>query len=489
MVKRKTPISSKIVNVEKYMKSNIGIGTSYDVDFREIVVLKRKMQLYFVNGLCDSELIVQILKMLIAINDYESNQPELKEIIQNRLVHEQLEIVNNMDEAVDQLLSGLVVIFIDGEKEGFVLDLRSYPGRMPEEPDTERVIRGARDGFTENVVINTALVRRRVRDTRLRNEMVRAGERSRTDICISYINDIADDGLIQTIKDKISEIEIDGLPTADKTVDEFILDKRWNVYPLIRYTERPDVVAAHLLEGHVIIMVDTSPSAIIIPTTYFHHLQHAEEYRQSPVVGTFVRWIRFSAVFLSIYLLPLWLLFTMEPSLLPKGIEFVGPNKEGNIPIFLQIMFADIGVEFLRMAAIHTPTPLATSLGLIAAVLVGQIAVDVGFFSPEVILYVAISVIGTYVTPSYELGVSNKIIKWFILIGTALFGVSGFFIAITLNILYMVNTRALKTPYMWPLMPFNAYAMWNIIVRVPVPYANIRPSITHPKNAYRQPKP
>ncbi|WLV23482.1 spore germination protein [Aciduricibacillus chroicocephali] len=484
----KQPISPKIKDTEQYMKDRIGTGVSYDVGFREIVVLKQQLQLYYVNGLCDSALVVEIMKKLIEINDFESNRKKLKEIVQNRLVHEQVEIVETMDEAVDQLLAGLIVIFLDGEKLAFVVDLRSYPGRNPEEPDTERVIRGSRDGYTENIVLNTALTRRRVRDARLRNEMLKVGERSRTDICISYIEDIADDGLVREVKDKVSAIDIDGLAMADKTVDEFILDSKWNLYPLVRYTERPDVAAAHLLEGHVLIMTDTSPSVIIIPTTYFHHLQHAEEYRQSPTVGTFVRWVRFIAVFLSIYLLPLWLLFVTKPELLPKMLDFIGPNKTGEIPIFLQIIVAEIGVEFLRMAAIHTPTPLTTALGLIAAVLVGQIAVDVGLFSPEVILYVAISVIGSYVTPSYELSVSNKLAKLFLLVMTALFGVVGFMIGITVNLLVLVKTRALKTPYLWPFIPFNAYAMLHIVFRIPVPFADKRPSITHPKNVYRQPR-
>lgn len=486
--KSKLPISAKIKDTEQYMKDRIGTDVSYDVGFRELIILKQKIQIYYVNGLCDSELVVEIMKKLVEINDFESNRPKLKEIIHNRLVHEQVDMVETMDEAVDQLLSGLVVIFIDGEKFAFVLDLRSYPGRSPEEPDTERVIRGSRDGYTENIVVNTALTRRRIRDARLRNEMLKVGERSKTDICISYIADIADDGLVQEIKDKVKAIDIDGLTMADKTVDEFILDSKWNLYPLVRYTERPDVAASHLLEGHVLIMTDTSPSVIIIPTTYFHHLQHAEEYRQSPVVGTFVRWIRFIAVFLSIYLLPVWLLFTMDPSLLPKALHFIGPEKEGHIPVFLQIVLADVGVEFLRMAAIHTPTPLSTALGLIAAVLIGQIAVDVGFFSPEVILYVAVSVLGSYVTPSYELSVSNKLAKIFLLVGTVLFGVPGLMVAITINLLVLIKTRALKTPYLWPFIPFNAYAMLHILVRIPVPFADKRPSITHPKNVYRQPR-
>lgn len=485
----KTPISPDIQDTEAYMKERIGVNVSYDVGMRELTILDQKLQIYYVNGLCSSDLIMGIMRNLVEINDFESDKAKAPEIIHNRIVQQQVQIIETLDEAVDQLLSGLIIIFLDGQKTAFAVDVRQYPGRSPEEPDSEKVIRGARDGYTENIVVNTALTRRRIRDPRLRNEMLKVGERSKTDVCVSYIKDIADDGLVDAIKAKIKAINTDGLSMAEKTIDEFILDSKWNLYPLVRYTERPDVAANHLLEGHVVIMSDTSPSAIIIPTTYFHHLQHAEEYRQSPTVGTFIRWIRFLAVFLSIYLLPLWLLFTMEPALLPKELSFIGPNDEGNIPIFLQIVIADIGVEFLRMAAIHTPTPLSTALGLIAAVLIGQIAVDVGLFSPEVILYVAVSVIGSYVTPSYELSVSNKLAKFFLLVVTALFGVSGFMVGVVINILLMASTRALNTPYLWPLIPFNSWAMLQILIRVPVPFSNKRPSIVHPKNVYRQPRP
>ena len=392
-----------------------------------------------------------------------------------------------MDEAIDQLLSGLITIFIDGVDQTFVIDIRHSPGRSPEEPDTERVVRGARDGFTENIVDSVALMRRRIRDVRLRNEMLKVGERSKTDVCLSYIKDIADDDLVKLTREKINAIEIDGITMADKTVEEFIVEKKGNPFPMVRYTERPDVAAHHLLEGRVIVTVDTSPSVIILPTTYFDHLEHAEEYRQTPAVGTFIRWIRLSAVFASLFLLPIWFLFAIEPSLLPDQLSFIGLKEEGSIPIIVQIILGIIGVEFLRMAAIHTPTALATALGLIAAVLIGQIAVDVGLFSPEVILYVAISTIGSYVTPSYELSVANKFINIFLLLLTALFGVSGFMIGTTISIFFLANFKSIRTPYLWPFLPFNAKALLYVLIRIPVPYSNARPHIVHPKNVYRQP--
>lgn len=483
----KMAVSSKISKNEAYMKKRLGLGVSYDLGFRELIILKEKVHVYYLTGLCDSSIVQEIIKILIAINDNESNQRKLPEIIENRLLHQQVELTETMDESIDQLLSGLIIVLVNGHKYAFVVDTRNYPGRSPEEPDTERVVRGSRDGYTENIVENTALNRRRIRDARLRHEMLQVGERSKTDVCLSYIEDVADEGLIQLIRDRIDEIDIDGISMTDKALEEFVIDRSWNPYPLVRYTERPDVAANHLLEGHIIIIVDTSPSAIILPTTFFHHLQHAEEYRQTPALGTFVRWVRFLAVFLSIYLLPFWLLLVDDPTLLPAELSYIGPTEEGNISVMMQVLLAAIGIEFLRMAAIHTPTPLSTALGLIAAVLIGEIAIDVGMFTPEVILYSAIAATGVYVTPSHELSVANKVFSLSLVVLTGFFGIVGFSVGIVLHVLFLTHLKSLRTPYFWPFIPFNPRAMLHTLIRIPTPFTNSRPSIVHPKNNYRQP--
>ncbi|AKS38767.1 stage V sporulation protein AF [Anoxybacillus gonensis] len=482
-----TPISPKLNENEQFFKDAIGVGTSFDLGVRKLNILKTDVHLYYCNGLCDTQYIIELLEMLVQVNDRERQPAKLPDIIENRLVHQQVNPVKSLDEAVDFLLTGLILLFIDGETKAFAVDVRSYPGRSPEEPDTEKVVRGARDGYVENIVVNTALTRRRIRDERLRFEMMQVGERSKTDICIAYIQDVADPGLVELIKKELNEIQIDGLTMADKTIEEFLVKQGYNPYPLVRYTERPDVAATHLLEGHVIIMVDTSPSVIITPTTYFHHVQHAEEYRQSPAVGTFVRWVRFLGIFASLFLLPLWFLFVLDPSLLPEKLAYIGPNEKTNIPIFVQLLIADIGIEFLRMAAIHTPTPLSTAMGLIAAALIGQIAIDVGLFVPEVILYVSVAAIGSFATPSYELSIANKIFRLLFLVVIALFGVPGFMIGVTIFLLFLANIRSLNTPYLWPFIPFDPGAFMQIIVRRSVAGSSIRPSIVHPQNKQKQP--
>ncbi len=482
-------IPAGLSQIEEYMKKNAGLGESFDLGVRKLHVRDKKVHVYYVNGLSNPLLLSRILDELMEVNDdTRSVSAALEAVVENHIVHQSVAQIYYMDELIVQVLSGLAVFLVEGEGMGLTVDVREYPGRQPSEPDTEKVVRGSRDGYVENIIVNTALTRRRIRDERLRFEIIKVGERSMTDVAIGYIKDVANPDLVATVKEKVSSIKIDGLTMGDKTVEEFIVQQGFNPYPLVRYTERADVGATHLLEGHVLIYVDTSPSVIITPTTYFHHVQHAEEYRQSPAIGTFVRWIRFLGMLASVFLVPLWYLFVLEPSLLPPDLVFVGPNDESNITIFLQILIADIGVEFMRMAAIHTPTPLSTAMGLVAAVLIGQIAVDVGMFVGEVILYVSVASLGTFATPSLELGVANKIARIYLLIAVAVFKLPGFMIASTVYLLYLVHIRSLKTPYLWPFIPFNPIAFSQILVRKTMPGSKIRPSIVHPQNRYKQPE-
>ncbi|MGP4060146.1 spore germination protein [Halobacillus sp. H74] len=483
---KETPIVMKLEQNRKVMNDRIGVDASFDIGFRTLKILDHEVNVYYVTGLVETPVIVEVMRQLFEMNDTTEEVTSVFQQIKDDIPHQQVEVVSNMEKVITQVLSGLIAIFIEGETEVFIVDVRAYPGRTPQEPDTEKVIRGARDGYTENIIENTALTRRRIRDERLRHEIMQVGKRSKTDVCLSYIQDVADPGLVKLIKEEIKKIDIDGLSMADKTLEEFLVNQGRNPFPLVRYTERPDVAAAHLFEGHVLIMVDTSPSMIITPTTYFHHVQHAEEFRQSPPVGTFVRWVRFFGIFASVFLLPLWMLFVMQPDLLPPNLSFIGPNEESSIPIIYQILLADLGLEMLRIAAIHTPTPLSTAMGLIAAVLIGQIAIDVGMFVPEVILYVAVSAIGSYSTPSYELSVANKMARVLFVIFVAIFGIKGFMVGFLAYVLLLASTKSLNTPYLWPFMPFNAKAAVQILLRLSMPSLKFRPSVVHPQNNHRQ---
>jgi stage V sporulation protein AF len=480
--KQQTPIPNEVIRLEQYLEETAGLNKSFDFGVRKLQIHKKNIDIFYINGLCDTNFIIQLLEEFMRMDRSNQKMSDMKTSIYLHLVHQSVVEVKTIEEMLTSVLSGLIAIVIEGEPVALIVDVRSYPGRVPQEPDTEKVIRGSRDGYVENIIVNTALTRRRIRDPNLRFEMIKIGKRSKTDVAVAYIKDVANQEFIDIIKKELNTIEVDGIPMADKTLEEFILKQGYNPYPLVRYTERADVGATHLLEGHVLLFVDTSPAVMISPATFFHHVQHAEEYRQSPLVGTLIRWTRFMGILTSIFLLPLWYLFVLEPSLLPHFLSYVGPNKHSHIPVFVQLLIADLGTEFLRLAAIHTPTPLATAMGLVAAVLIGQIAVDVGLFVPEVILYVAVAAIGTYATPSYELSVANKIVRTYLLVCVAIFQVPGFVIGSTLYLLFLINIRALNTPYLWPLVPFYPKALFQILIRRSVPISNLRPSIVRTPN-------
>jgi stage V sporulation protein AF len=470
-----TVLSRKLEENVELMNEALGVKKSFDVICRRLQYGGKDFALYFVDGFAKDDVMLQILKHLANLEQGKITINTLKKLLETHISYLEVETQKDVNTLLTAVLSGPLVLVVDGEEEAIVIDARTYPARGPEEPDIERVVRGSRDGFVETLIFNTALTRRRVRDPGLRMEYLQIGARSKTDLCLAYIEDIADPKLVQEMRERIKGIEIDGLPMAEKTVEEYLFKQHWNPFPLVRYTERPDVAAVHLLEGHVLLYCDTSPSVMITPTTLFHHVQHAEEYRQKPIIGAYLRWVRFAAIFASVFLLPLWFMFASDPTMLPKEWRFIGPEDKSHLSLIWQVALAEIGVDVLRMAAIHTPNPLGTALGLVAAIVLGQVAVDVGLFTKEVVLYIAIAAIGNFATPSYEFSLANRLVRLFLLFAVFLFGLTGFLVATGLIFLMLLTTRSVIVPYLWPLLPLNIKALWHIIVRSPVPARIPRP--------------
>ncbi|WP_420806026.1 spore germination protein [Bacillus kwashiorkori] len=482
---KKIPLHKDINKNISILKELLGVEKSFDVIHLDMVYAERKMAIFFIDGFIKDNVFLLIRKELAKLKPEDLAEDPVKKFTHTQIPYVEIEKTDDLNKVVEGVLAGPTALLIDGIDEAILIDSRTYPARGPEEPDTERVVRGSRDGFVETIVFNTVLTRRRIRDKSLRMEYMQVGRRSKTDIVLCYLEDIADQNLVKDIKSSLEKIDTDGLPMAEKTIEEFISGQHWNPYPTVRYTERPDTAASHIYDGHVIIFVDGSPSALIAPTTFWHHLQHAEEYRNKPIVGAYLRFVRFIAVWASIFLLPLWYLFAVKPDLLPKALAFIGPNEDGQVPLFLQFLIVEVGIDILRMAAVHTPTSLATALGLVAALMIGQVAVEVGLLTNEVILYLSIAAIGTFATPSYELSLANRIMRIFLLILTAWLKVYGFVAGITVWILLLVTMRSYNVPYMWPFIPFNFRAFRDVLVRSPIPLQRARPDILNPQDPDR----
>jgi len=473
---------NSLEEAEDFLKEQFGDGESFDVGIKHLFVKDLPVLCAYISGLVDGEALTQLLSSMLPEEDIDiDDEKEYFETIFN--FHGRSEETERKAYLL-AILSGQVT-FITKSGYCYVAELRNYPGRSPEEPDNEKVIRGSRDGFTEGISQNTALVRRRIRNSNLRFELHKISKVGQTDVALAFMKDIANEEMLEKLRQRLGQINHDGLTMADKSLEEWLFKQKFHPIPFVRYTERPDIVAAHLLEGHVAIMVDTSPSVILVPVTIFHLLQHAEEYRQAPAVGTFVRFMRYFGTIMGLLLLPLWYLFVTNESLLPDSLSFLGTQEKSHIPILLQILIADIGIEFLRMAAIHTPTPLSTAMGLVAGVIIGQIAIDVGVFSSEVVLYTAVGAIFTFIIPSYELSISIKLFRIVLLLMTGIWGADGLFIGLFLLFTYLCSLRPLQAPYLWPLVPFFPTAMLRVIIRFPMTSDALRPYVVASKQRKR----
>jgi stage V sporulation protein AF len=472
-------------NIE-YLKAELRIGKNFDIIHRKLEYGEHRMSMFLIDGFASANLLLLIMKEIEKRKPEDYKDDPIKMLVKTFIPHVEVNTTTDLEEVIAQVLAGQTALVVENGKQVIMIDSREYPIRNPQEPDIERVVRGPRDGFVETIVFNLGLIRRRVRDRSLVMEYVQVGSRSKTDIALVYIDSIVDLENVRMLREQLENISIDGVSMGEKTIEEFVFGRNYNPYPLVRYTERADTSSVHLMEGHVLIVVDGSPSVMICPSTYWHHLQHAEEYRQKPLVGAFLRWARFIAVTASLFLLPLWYTYATNEQLLSERWKFIGVKDHGEIGLIWQFLIAEVGIEILRMAAIHTPNALATALGIVSAIIIGDVAVQVGIFTHEVVLYVAVAAIGTFATPSYELSLANRMFRIFFLLMVAILQVPGLVIGITLWILLLVSTKSMHIPYLYPFIPFNPRDFQIIMFRSPIPLSNFRGKMLNPQDKFKQ---
>lgn len=473
---RNPKLSSDINQNKSIIKNYLPIKKSFDLIGRELIIGQSiDAYLLFIDGFAKDDIMLWILDILQSLPENKISNDIIETLIKKRIGYIEVERFTDFEQMSTMVLSGALALIVDGVDEGILIDAREYPVRSPQEPELEKVSRGSRDGLVETIIFNTALIRRRLRDPNLIFEISSVGKRSKTDVVIAYLDDLVDKQLLKEVQDKINKIDVGALVMAEKTLEELLIKKHWyNPLPQVKFTERPDVVAAHLLEGHIAIIVDTSPSIMLLPVTMFHFTQHAEDYYQNIMVGTYYRWIRFLGMLSAFLLPPLWLLLVENKELLPNFLQFIGPKDEFTIPLTIQLLLLEFGLDILRISSIHTPSALNTSLGIIGGLILSDLAVKVGIFVPETVLYMAIAGIGTFATPSLEFALAIRIFRLFLLIMTGLIGIWGFVGALIIIFIIICSCRSFKygKAYTWPLIPLKLKPLSHILFRMPIPKIN-----------------
>ncbi len=370
---------------------------------------------------------------------------------------------------VKKIMSGLTCLIIEGEENAILIDMRNMPTRSISEPENDKVLRGARDGFGESLQPNAALIRRRIRSPELTFSTFVVGELTKTDVCICYMKNKADLKYVDSLKKQISSLRLESVNFQGETLSEVLIKKKWyNPFPKVRYTERPDAAAAALLEGSVILMCDNSPDVMILPTSIFDFFQETDDFCFPPLTGSYLRIIRFAVYLFSIYLTPVWLYLLPRVQSLPPSLQFLGLSAEAGIPVFWQLIIIEFAIDGMRLASLNTPDALGSSLSIVGGLILGDFAVSSGWFSPDVILYTAFVTIANFTQTSYELGYAVKFIRMIMLVLVHLIGGWGILIGTLIMLWLVITNKSIdgSRSYLYPLIPFNGKALLGLIFRL-----------------------
>ena len=465
-------ISASLQDNMRYLSERLKPDTNFDVVYRVIEVGGRQACIYFIDGFCKDAIMQKLLQYFIDIKPEE--MPEnAHELLKKSAPYVEIDLKDKWDDIFYNILSGVFALFIEGYDSCVLIDSRTYPARGVSEPEKDKTLRGSKDGFVETVVFNTALIRRRIRSTELRMEMMNAGKSSRTDIVLCYMDNRVDHEFLNKIKKRISEIKVDALTMNQESLAECLYQRNWfNPFPKFKYTERPDTAAAQILEGDVIILVDNSPSAMIVPTSIFDIMEEADDYYFPPVTGTYLRLSRLLIGILTYLLTPTYLLLMQRPEWIPDSFKFIILKEPCNIPLIMQFLLLELAIDGLKLAAINTPNMLSTPLSVMAALVLGEFSVNSGWFNSEVMLYMAFVAIANYTQQSYELGYALKFMRMINLILTAVFGVYGYVAALLILIFSIVFNKTLSNKsYIYPILPFNLRQVAKRFLRLRLPEA------------------
>lgn len=463
---------SKEINLnQQKMDSILNVDINFDVLKRELTVGEKNAVYYCIDGFVKDDILEKLMEFFYSIKkeDMPSNGEDL---IKKSLPYVEAECVDNYEDITTSILSGITCLFIDGYNTAIAIDCRTYPMRSVEEPDKDKALRGSRDGFVETVVSNTALIRRRIRDPKLCVEILRAGECSKTDIVICYMEDRVDEKFLNDLKQRINKIKVDALTMNQQSLAECIYKYKWyNPFPKFKYTERPDTAAASIIDGNIVVLVDNSPSCMILPTSLFDLIEEADDFYFPPITGTYLRISRYLITLVTLILTPTFLLLMQNPEWIPKSFEFINVKEPVNIPLIAQLLILEFAIDGLRLAAINTPNVLSTPLSVLAALVLGEFTVDSGWFNAETMLYMAFVAIASYTQASFELGYALKFMRIITLILTSVFNLYGFILGWVLSLLAIVTNKTISgKSYVYPLIPFNWEQLKRKLIRIRLPH-------------------
>lgn len=481
------------MNLSKSLQDNINmvnellpLDKSFDIISRRLKLCHMDCFFLGINGYLDSRVLHNLLSDLqnISFASVDQLKNQSSEVIREHLMDSipaaQVQYSDDWNVLLKNLLSGPFLLFFEGVDKGFIIDIRTYPVRSIKEPENEKTIRGSKDGFVETLLFNSNLIRRRIRSPKLVFEITNVGTQSKTDVALAYLEGEADTRLLEQVRTKLAHLNVSALTMGTQSMEELLVPRKWyHPLPSLFRTERPDVACSYLLEGYILLLVDTTPSVLVLPASIFQHSQSPEDYYKPPLTGNYIRFFRFLCVLISLFLLPVFLLFSTNPQLLPSDISLLPTGEMSPLRILIYVLFAELALDLFRYSSSHTPDGFSGALSIVGGLLIGDVAVKLQWASSEIIFYAAATVLASLSLSSIELSDAIRMYRLFLLFCTGAgillqstvsmplsTGLIGFLSGCTLIVLSVVTTPApFCRSYFWPLIPFNRGAMRSILFR------------------------
>ncbi|SNZ09816.1 spore germination protein [Terribacillus aidingensis] len=496
-------IPSSIVLSEK-LTSNVKsikaiVGDSSDIIFRQFKLGNdnRSCSIVHIDGLVDTQQLQQaILHPLLhgkqtktKLNLFKSQS--IKDYLLNHTIEvSDIKVTKEIDKVVRQLLSGSVLLLVDGLDEALLLSVKKWVSRSVEEPISESLVRGPRMGFIENLRDNTAILRRMTTDPNLTFKDFDVGERTKKQLTIAYIRDIANEELLTEVTRRIEDLDIDHVAESGY-IEQLIEDNYFSIFPQVQSTERPDRVMAAILEGRVAIMLDGTPYVLIAPATFSIMLQSPEDYYERWIPMSLIRVLRYVAALLSVFLPSFYIAFvSFHQGLIPTdlALAIAGTRVGVPFPTIIEALLMEVSIELLREAGLRLPKPVGQTVGLVGALIIGEAAVQAGLVSPIMVIVVSATAISSFVSPQYNAGIALRSLRFLSMFSAALlglYGISLFFVALCIH---AVKLKSFGLPYVTPGTLYSKEDWKDFFLRLPLFTMRKRPAEYFPKDQVRMRK-
>ncbi|MGB2993864.1 MAG: spore germination protein [Paenisporosarcina sp.] len=478
---------------------NTSLGKSTDIVIREIRIGKEgtiKAGIIYTDGLTDTPSLQNfILETLmldikgVELQEKITPEQDLISVLKDfAMTVGEIKDLTDFDVLFTGLLSGDTIILIDGYAQGLLISNKQWVERGVTEASAQMVVRGPREGFSENLRVNTALVRRRLKDPNLWMESKVIGKRTKTNVAMMYINGIANDKIVKEVRLRLDKIDIDGILESGN-IEELIEDAPLSPFPTVFNTERPDIVAAALLEGRIAILVDGTPFVLIVPALFVQFFQSSEDYYQRADIASLIRILRFFAFTIALLAPSLFIaITTFHHTMLPPALLIsLTAQREGvPFPTFVEAIIMEVTFELLREAGIRMPRNIGAAMSIVGAFVIGTAAVEAGIISAAMVIVVSITAISSFVSPTYDLAIAVRMLRFVFMAIAAAFGLFGITIGLIALILHLCSIRSFGIPYMSPLAPFNISDQKDTFIRLPKWKMFTRPRLINQQNMTRQ---